>query len=83
MTLRLAVAVLTSLLFAPAALAGTVDVAMEAGTVTVTGSDTADVVTLATTDQGILVTPGPGTGSRRGKPGFSTRMRGNLQNMVN
>ena len=63
MTLRLAAAVLASLLFAPAALAGTVDVAMEAGTVTVTGSQTADVVTLAQTAEGITVTPGAGTGT--------------------
>ena len=63
MTLRLAVAVLTSLIFAPAAVAGTVDVAMEAGTVIATGSDTADVVTLRHDRPGDRGTPGPGTGT--------------------
>jgi Ca2+-binding RTX toxin-like protein len=63
MTLRLVLAVLASLLLAPPALAGTIRVEAGDGAVLVTGSDTADVVDVALTDQGLVVTPGPGTGT--------------------
>jgi hypothetical protein len=68
MTLRLVLAVLGSLLLAPSAFAGTVRVEAGDGAVLVTGSDSADVVSVALSEQGIVVTPGPGTGTESSPP---------------
>src|SRR5215212_11915545 len=61
MTLRLTLAFVVLALLAPCAQAGTATVAVQDDTVTVEGDETADVLTVTRSDQGLVVTPGAGT----------------------